>query len=70
MGKQIRIYIKGGALQCVETNFHCTYQLIDFDNILEEYESIADYNVLAKPDRYQPDTVYKRVDIFNLPIEE
>lgn len=32
MKNQIRIIVKGGAIQSVETNFHCELQILDYDN--------------------------------------
>lgn len=61
MNKQIRIYIRGGCLVSVETNFECQYQLIDYDNIQADHT--VDYS------KYQPDGVYEGEDLFHKEIE-
>ena len=60
--KQIRIYVKGGCVVNVETNFEGSYQLIDLD---DDIESVDKYSF----DILEPDAIYEGEDLFNKEIE-
>ena len=64
MDNQLRIYIRGGCLVSVESNFQCQYQIIDYDNIYDDPEKY-DYSL----EQYEPDAVYEGEDLFSKEIE-
>ena len=57
MEKQIVIYIKGGTVQNIKTNFECSYQIIDYD--IEGY-----FNDDIIGDILEPDEILLEQEIF------
>ena len=55
MEKQIVIYVKGGCIQYVTTNFECSYQIVDYDN---EPDGIGDI--------LEPDLIKLNEEIFEI----
>lgn len=62
MEKQVRIYVSGGNVQRIETNFdECKFQIIDFDN-LEDNPKL--------PEPIEADYIFDiNKDIFNLDLQ-
>ena len=54
MEKQIKIEMRGGCIQCITTNFDCSYQIIDHD--CDETDKIGDI--------YEPDEILLNQEIF------